>query len=499
MSGSIGGVDASIPLQAGRGVQQPNPLQQIGQFAQIQNALNSNRLFPAQQQQLDLANQRSQIGLQSDQSGLIQQQRQLGAAALTPLLAKKGPLSLDDITTALAGAEKSGVVTQPTLADFQGVQITGNPAIDDANFRAHILANSQPPAAAAGAVTPSQGAADVGPSILPYTTGARGMPDQGVVTPVGQPLSKGIAPQLVSTGAGVVPTSNGQQTGPGISNQLSPAQLATPTQIGIDPKTGAPIMGTLEQFLGKTGASPLGTGRFPGALVGPGGAPAAAPGAVPGGGVVTGQGPAQAAAQAATGADSAHAFQSITQQGVQARGQSAILGNMLGDAQNFTTGPQGLNNFKATLQRWAPSVASTFGIDSKSVAANEGFDKLANQIADAQGAGSDARLSVIQHANPGSQLSPAGVDGIIRSLQGNADYLQARSNLAAGYPDKSDSAGFESKIGSNLDPRAFQFARMTPQQKADYAKSLSAPDLAKLKSSYNWSAQNGLIGGANGG
>ena len=54
MSGNIGGgtADASIPLQAGRGTTQPeNPLQMVGQFANVQNALNANRLFPGQLQQ----------------------------------------------------------------------------------------------------------------------------------------------------------------------------------------------------------------------------------------------------------------------------------------------------------------------------------------------------------------------------------------------------------------------------------------------------------------
>lgn len=55
MSGTNGGLDPSIPLQAGRGVQQPNALQQLGQFANTQNALNQAKLFPLIQQQQQLA------------------------------------------------------------------------------------------------------------------------------------------------------------------------------------------------------------------------------------------------------------------------------------------------------------------------------------------------------------------------------------------------------------------------------------------------------------
>lgn len=196
---------------------------------------------------------------------------------------------------------------------------------------------------------------------------------------------------------------------------------------------------------------------------------------------------------------SAHAFQDYADQSVQARSQSAVLGNMLGDISSFTPGPEKLNEFQKTLQRYSPTIANAFGVDPKSVAANESFDKLANQIAGAQGERSDARLAVAQNANPGSHLSQGGADLIIRQLQGNADYLQARGKLAADYPDQTDRAGFEKNVGANLDPRAFQFNRMTPEQKTDYVSHLSKADKTSVQSSYNYAFKNHLIGGGNGG
>jgi hypothetical protein len=477
------GIDSSIPLQAGRGVQQQNPLQAIGQFANIQNAINQSKLFPLQQQQMEIATQREGIGLKSDQSGLIQKQRQLGYASLAPLLAKKGALTLDDVTSGLAGFEKSGGVSAPVLNEMQHIQLTGDPAVDDATFRAHILANAQAPAAAAGAVLPTQGQADTGPSILPFTVGARGLPGQGVVTPAGAPIQKGLGPQYVGTGAGSVPTNNGAPVGAPIANQLSPAQLATPTQIGVD-KNGAPVMGTLEQFLGKSTGSPLGTGRqIPAALRGPNAPPQ---------GVVTGVGPAQQAALTTTGGNSANAFNEITTQGVAARSQGAVLDNMLADTAQFTTGPGA-----ETIQKLREvGTRLGFPVDKDATSASESFNKLASQLADAQGAGSDARLAVNQAANPHATLSPGGVDLILRQLRGNADYLQARQALAAGYPDKADRSGFESKVGANLDPRIFQYSRMTPEQKATYFGSLK--DKATFKKAYGWAQENGLMGGANG-
>ncbi len=303
-------------------------------------------------------------------------------------------------------------------------------------------------------------------------------------------------PQFINDGQQQVPTSGGRAVGGGFQTQLSPSELAAPMQIGIDAK-GAPIMGTRAQFLARAqGQSPLGNGRMPAALLNPN-KPAAAPDAAPaadgGNGVVTGLGPAQASSLTAQGGASAAAFQQIADQGVQAKSQNAILGNMLGDTTQFTSGMNAVNNFKTTLQRQAPAIAQAFGIDPKQVASMESFDKLAAQIASQQGAGSDARLAVAQSGNPSSKLSKEGVDLMLRQLQGNADYLQARAAVAAKYPDQSDRAGFEASAGSQLDPRAFQFARMTQPQRVDYVKGLSATDKAAVQRSYNFAHSAGIL------
>lgn len=312
--------------------------------------------------------------------------------------------------------------------------------------------------------------------------------------------------------AGVRPVTGGL-----FNNQLSPGEATAPTQIGVTPQ-GAPVMGTRQQFIGAAGgaaagaASPFGTGRLPPALRNPNAtsaasapptasngapAPSATPFSVPapnpqGPGVVTGLGPAQNAALTQQGGQSAQGFQDIATQGVQARNQSAILGNMLGDTTQFTSGPgtEGWQKFQSVLNR----VGVSAGISQDKLAAVDSFQKFSAQLADAQGAGSDARLAVNAAANPHAQMTPAGIDLVLRQLQGNADYLQARAKVAATYPNQSDRAGFEAAVANKLDPRAFQFARMTPAQRQSYAKSLSPADLAAVKGSYNAAYTAGLIG-----
>jgi hypothetical protein len=293
---------------------------------------------------------------------------------------------------------------------------------------------------------------------------------------------------------------------------LTPGEATAPTQIGVTPGTNKPIYGTRTQFNEKaTGQpSPLGTGRInpPSALLNPANAPAATP-AVPsaaptasspapaGGGIVMGPGPAEQAAQTASGTQSATAFQGIADQGVKGQSQNAILGNMLADSKQFTTGPLAdrIKAFTSFATTYAPKTAAAFGVKPESVAANESFNKLAAQLADAQGAGSDSRLAVNIDANPHVQMAPASVDLVIRQLQGNADYAQVRAKLAASYPDKSDQAGFDADLRQKLDPRAFQYARMTPEQRKTYADSLSTQDKETVRSSYNYAHKAGLLGG----
>jgi len=348
----------------------------------------------------------------------------------------------------------------------------------------------------------------------PGTLNTGGAAQSGVVAPVDS-----------ATPGAFHPTASQSMT-------MSPGDVNTPVKIGTDAQ-GRDIMGTKGQFVNRAtasdpaagGGSALGNGRFPDALrnpnrqpapnaapagggqggaaapgmaPAPGAAPAPAatagiPNAAPGGGLAMGTGIAQQAALTTRGADSAKTFQGIAEQGVQARNQSSILGTMLADTQNFDSGQANWNNAKTTFMRNAPGLAASFGVKPEQVASLESFDKFANQLASAQGSGSDARLSVAQNANPSSKMSKEGVDLVLRQLQGNADYQQARARLAAQHPDQANSAAFEATTGAQLDPRAFQVARMTTTQRQVYDRSLSPTDRAQVRAAYNFAHNAGLF------
>jgi hypothetical protein len=282
---------------------------------------------------------------------------------------------------------------------------------------------------------------------------------------------------------------------PGRGNQIAPTFNPATEQPQVPGQPAIPYVSTTPPPMppGARPDSPATHGRGPAAalpLVAPP-APAVAP--TPGGGVTSGQTSSGAAAQSATGAASAAKFQDIVAQGTKARSQDALLATLLSEAQAFRTGPGAdtAASIKRTILGIGAQFGTNFGIDEKKLASMESVIKIGNQLADAQGAGSDARLKVSEGANPSIHNTPAGLDLIIRQLRGNADYLRVRQQLAAAYPDKSDVEGFESKVGANLDPRVFQYERLAPGQRGEYYHGMT--DKAAFRKAHDWAAQRNLF------
>jgi hypothetical protein len=218
--------------------------------------------------------------------------------------------------------------------------------------------------------------------------------------------------------------------------------------------------------MGGSGTPDLGTGRPPAALVNPNGPQPKAP-ATPAQPAPYTQPTAPSPGEEGEAKLAPAQFQAESQHGTEAAQQQATLGTMLADTSQFTTGP--LAGIVGKVRNLAGNLGLSINTEAQS--AKESFGKLAAGLANAQGSGSDSRMNVTISANPHEELSPAGVDLVIRQLQGNADYLQARAALARTYANRSDYNGFTKSI-QNLDPRVFQLERMTEPQRTNYLKSL---------------------------
>jgi hypothetical protein len=254
-----------------------------------------------------------------------------------------------------------------------------------------------------------------------------------------------------------------------------------------------------------TPPSPLGTGRPPATLLNPNKpqaapAPAPTPTPSPAGTGISGPTPAQTATAAATveqGKLGPPKFQQHADEDASAQSQQAILGTMLSDLNKFQSGSGAGKtlDIKRALTSWAPSVARSFNIKPDEVAGQESFDKLASQLAlQQQGGTTDHRMDINAAANPHSSLSPEGADFIIRSLQGNSDYIRAKASLAAKWPDKANYPAFQESI-KELDPRVFQMARMKDEQRQTYWKSLDTEAQKQIDAAGKKARELGVLGG----
>lgn len=464
-------IDPSIPLGAGDIPAPPNMLDIAGKYQGIANAISTNAAIKANTAQTQ---QSTAITGNNETARSLSQ-----FLMLPPALQTQGAMRqmVDDLLA-------RGIIDQSK--HDANMDIIGR--IPDraaaVNFAQRALAHHLGAEGTREAVYGSNQTRDNGQAIISGTASS----------PMGRAMRPGEP--------GFMPTGGDTQTFP------SRGMLAEPTQIGVNPD-GSPKYAprqavTPPGLAGPAGQVP-GNGRYPDnpALLNPnrttpriGGAGSALG---PDGTYVPGQGPAAQANQQARGASANASFQAVTDQGVQARSQDAILANMQADAEQFSpgAGADKIKMFQNAVTRIAPGLGAAFGVKPEALAAHESFDKLAAQIATAQGAGSDARLAVNQAGNPHSSLSPAGVDTILRQLRGNADYLKVRAKLAAAHPDQSDYRGFETGIGAKLDPRVFQYERLTGPQRSAYVKSLR--DAQAFIAAHKFAEQNGLIGGVNGG
>ncbi len=228
MSGSIGGVDASIPLRAGQGVAPVNPLATIGQFAGIQNQLNQAKLFPetlAQQRQRTLNDQRSgSYGL------------------LAPMLAKPpDQWSHEEITNLLARGEHNGYVTQPILADLAAGP-TGDGAALSAYLRPFIASQMQTAAESRlGAVTPTPSSISVGGQIIPTAISPAGAPFPAIPTQSTEGFTIGYSPSdRLATTTRAATQADVDASGGGITlgQQLTVPLTSVPATNGYNPGAG---------------------------------------------------------------------------------------------------------------------------------------------------------------------------------------------------------------------------------------------------------------------
>jgi hypothetical protein len=477
-------------------VQQPqtSPLQTLGQYAQLQNLLIGNQ---QNQQTLDARQAIGQAYRQSidPQTGQLNTQALLANVAQNP----KAAYLAGDVAAAAQTRQNQQLTNQ-------GLQL--DQALKRANYASTELGSLIP---LGDSITRQQVYAKIGDAInngiqspqeaaafsasMPQTDGpalAQWVKQQyGTVLANQQYLQGQI--QGISTGGQTSLIQTSPLTGKAsqigaLNNTLSPSEATAPTQIGTDPQTGQPIMGTRQQFVNAAQpAGPFGNGRYP------------TPGAnaTPGGGIAMGLPVGQQPAMEEEGKFSAQQYNEIAQNAANVPANKALLQNMAGDLQSFASGPGNVE--------WRTAVASinrAFGtnIDAKGVASAENFAKLGNQIALAQagqmGAGTNEKLEASMQANPNPHLSVPGNQQIIHVLLGNQDAIGAWNQAAQSYQQANGPASYQKFVADTskyFDPRAFQMQQMTPEERASTWSAMTPAEQNQFKADVQKMSDAGMF------
>jgi hypothetical protein len=290
--------------------------------------------------------------------------------------------------------------------------------------------------------------------------------------------------------------------------------------VGTNPLTGAPtITGTLNNTLspgesasrisavgpdGTPGTVPLGS-TVPGAQGGYSGRYPQGGNGAPNGFVATGLSPAQQSASTAAGTTSNSAAQSLHD----AAADAPMRINLLETARGALTGANGgnpidtgpgsdwRNQAKSFINSLAPGVAQKIGWTGD-VQNYDEFKKIltnyASSVSGSLGTGTDARLNaaVTGNANPGiSNL--ANQDILTKTIAAEKmraaqDYAFQNSGLTT---DKFNQ--WQSQWNKSVNPDAFAFASMNPDQQANFIKRQSPQQLAKFKGDLGNLVRAGLL------
>lgn len=288
------------------------------------------------------------------------------------------------------------------------------------------------------------------------------------------------APTMVNNGQQQVPVRLPQigppsVAGPGIQNQLPPS---TPV---FNSQTNQP------GYLGPTGG---------------GGAPAqagGAPGTAPGGGMIP-SGPklGQAAAADVDAHASAQQGVNLQQRADQVPNSKAILGNLQGDLENFTTGPG-----TESVAKLEKLVNSNLGlkVDVEGLAAREKFNKLSAMLAQSQfqalgGTGTDKQLGSTELTSPNSDLSKLGNKGIIAMLKGNEDAINVKNQAWQNYKQQNGAesyGSFSTEFNKSYDPRVFQSQYLTPEDNKKMISGMAKPEQKQFLNAYRTALSQGWV------
>lgn len=482
-------IDPSIPLNAGRGVTQMNPLQNLLQVSVMRNnmlqgaalnqqinanvaasqaykaaidpttgALDQNKFASLMAQgpgaynlptylknSQDLAN--SQLTFQTNAQKLAKTRAESVAQAGVSLLSNPNATGSDYLNT-LSGMLKNGVIDAQTYA----------------NTVQAISPNIGNPQALRGQLTGML--ANLPPEI-----------QQKYALPTMSTINTGGQTNIVATN----PITGAPNITGTIKNSMTPGEAATPVPY-FNTTTGTPSVMTKSQFA-QTGAPETGTGVN--------------------GGVAT----APALGQPEIAKAAADRYNALTQSAGEApiaiSGYNRALDALNALSGNLGTGGTGPGADTAHLITGAlNALGAQVGPDDTAnyQTLKKYLANAAAQAASASGyAGSDARLDAFEHGQPNaSTMNPDALRGAIQYVKALQQGVIAKNNAAQAYlqahgGNTATLPAFETQWSNAFTPDVMEYRNMTPDQMQTYVKGLSPSELTSFKQSYSKMAALGAF------
>jgi hypothetical protein len=473
-------IDGSIAANIGKG-QGNDLIGMVGRFADIQNAVNQNRLFQGRQA--------------------------AGAALQQSIDPSTGQVNFDTFNRLIQGNPQIAPYAQEALqasltARGQNIQnTTGQTALQGAytaNLRKVIAAVPPGPNQPQQVISAIKKGADMG--LYPADLAASFVGGQDLSD--GTSMSDLVKQATIANGEAApmeaqFGTSESLKTGG--TDQAVNVNRVTGTRTNMS-GDAANVQMTLTPE-SKAARQPVVVGGAPAsvptsALVTPTGEPRADNGLTgPHGEVQTDFSPSAKAAATATGTGLAGMGLNIVQRASRVPDNKAALETLGGllDTPGLVLGPQssGWNKLQQLAAQYG--LAKPASQPATAAAAKEEATKLAVMIAQNQfqamgGTGTDAKLESAMHTSPSEFLTKQGNKQIIAMLKGNEDAYQHYAEAWQKWQDAGhgpESLGqFQAQWNKIYDPRVFQSQYMSPTQKAEMLKGMSQAEQDQFKAAY---------------
>lgn len=460
MSGSVTSlsVDTSIPLQAGKIPERPNPFTPVNQFAEAWRGVNAAK---------------------SSEVSLSQQTRQAAYSSMLPMLAKPPEQwTISEMTSMAARAEKSGVPMAAFLADLGAHGGGDGKALYD-SMAARIRPFSQTDAGAA----------------LAQVQGPFRETDDGQQRFFGRidPVSGAFRP------ANSLPlTLSPESATTGVMHTVADEKQAAMFGQAV----GAQVMISRAQQ-----ARLLGGGPAAGAIGQPGGAtqPSAAPASGGRGGIPTGAGgyqttaapsvPSLAVPQTTNPVDIETYSKDLAaipdrQRSVQSLDKALVASKLAASGR----GAESINQMRQFLATMTPSWVNALGFKPFEVA-NMSYDTMNKYLTDYQRGialhGTDMARAQAEASNASVKISPEAAREVIVTNIG-----RERQDIAKTLTSPNQALYYTkhgAEYAGGTDPRAFAADHMSKEELRKLVEKMSPAELARFDRSLGYAVKHGLI------